>query len=175
SQGALAGMLLSELALGRREDLSKLLNPHRTNRKSGLGKLLSNSLEYPKNLLESRVIRPLGEKLRVEKEVNPIKMVPGEARVGSLNGKRIASSCNEKGEIKFLSARCTHMGGEVSFNNLEKTWDCSCHGSRFDLDGNVLCGPAKLPLEQISPTEKAASTPQESSPKESETQEQKVS
>ena len=81
SQGALAGMLLSELVLGRKEDLSVLLNPHRTNRRTGLRKLIVNSLVYPKNLLNSRVIQPLAEKLRSEKEVNPEKMAPGEARV----------------------------------------------------------------------------------------------
>ena len=51
------------------------------------------------------------------------------------------------------------MGGEVSFNNLEKTWDCPCHGSRFDLDGNVLGGPAKLPLEKIVAPEKKSAAP----------------
>lgn len=35
------------------------------------------------------------------------------------------------------------MKCHLVFNSYEKTWDCPCHGSRFDLDGNVICGPAK--------------------------------
>jgi Rieske Fe-S protein len=46
-----------------------------------------------------------------------------------------------------VSARCTHMGCLVAWNTAERSWDCPCHGSRFDPDGNVLQGPAVSPLE----------------------------
>ena len=46
-----------------------------------------------------------------------------------------------------LSAVCPHMGCVVSFDAAEKTWDCPCHGSRFDVDGEVLNGPAVDALE----------------------------
>jgi hypothetical protein len=45
------------------------------------------------------------------------------------------------------SPRCTHMGCLLRFNSAERTWDCPCHGSRFDVDGAVLEGPAVHPLE----------------------------
>jgi Rieske Fe-S protein len=56
---------------------------------------------------------------------------------------------NRNGHLHELSATCPHLGCIVHWNNLEKCWDCPCHGSRFDVDGNVLTGPAGASLEKI--------------------------
>jgi Rieske Fe-S protein len=55
---------------------------------------------------------------------------------------------DQGGELHSLSARCTHMGCIVNFNDAEATWDCPCHGSRFNTDGEVIEGPAVKPLEK---------------------------
>jgi Rieske Fe-S protein len=47
-----------------------------------------------------------------------------------------------------VSLRCTHLGCLLRFNSAETSWDCPCHGSRFDVDGDVLEGPAVSPLER---------------------------
>ena len=49
---------------------------------------------------------------------------------------------DESGEIYKIKPICAHLGCELSWNNLEKTWDCPCHGSRFDYKGNQIYGPA---------------------------------
>ncbi|HEX3895521.1 MAG TPA: FAD-dependent oxidoreductase [Rudaea sp.] len=54
------------------------------------------------------------------------------------------------GVLHTHSAVCTHLGCIVHWNNVERTWDCPCHGSRFDpTDGHVLNGPALSPLPRV--------------------------
>jgi Rieske Fe-S protein len=72
---------------------------------------------------------------------------PGEGRVtGSGLGQR-AVYRDDSGGLHTLSARCTHLGCIVKFNRPERTWDCPCHGSRFDATGEVIEGPATGPLQ----------------------------
>lgn len=73
----------------------------------------------------------------------------GEGRILEKDGHKVAASKNKKGEIAMHSAFCTHLSCVVSWNNAEKTWDCPCHGSRFDPEGMVLEGPALHPLKRI--------------------------
>lgn len=65
------------------------------------------------------------------------------------DGHKIAVHKSETGEMKQLSASCPHLKCVVQWNAAEKTWDCPCHGSRFDLEGQVLEGPALHPLKQV--------------------------
>lgn len=52
---------------------------------------------------------------------------------------------DEEGKFHAVSPRCPHLGCQLSWNPDEKSWDCPCHGSRFDYDGNLLSGPAQIP------------------------------
>jgi Rieske Fe-S protein len=56
---------------------------------------------------------------------------------------------DDDGRFHELSAACTHLGCVVQWNDVERSWDCPCHGSRFaPADGAVLNGPAATPLER---------------------------
>lgn len=63
-------------------------------------------------------------------------------KVINQNGKQIAVYKDPAGKVHTMSAVCTHAGCIVSWNDKDKTWDCPCHGSRFDKMGKVLNGPA---------------------------------
>jgi glycine/D-amino acid oxidase-like deaminating enzyme/nitrite reductase/ring-hydroxylating ferredoxin subunit len=63
----------------------------------------------------------------------------------------IAAYKDEKGQIEFMSAACPHLKGVVSWNAVENSWDCPCHGSRFDCHGTVIEGPAFKDLKKIDP------------------------
>lgn len=80
---------------------------------------------------------------------DPIEDLPaGEGRIFKLEGKRLAVCRDRDGALHAVSSVCTHQGCEVAFNPTERSWDCPCHGPRFDIDGKVLDGPAKRPLEK---------------------------
>jgi len=80
---------------------------------------------------------------------------PGAASIRE-SGKPIACYRDLDGDLHRCSAVCTHLGCLVSWNAVEKTWDCPCHGSRFDIDGHLLNGPVVSPLRNADPSTKRA-------------------
>jgi Rieske Fe-S protein len=65
-----------------------------------------------------------------------------------LEDEKLAAFRDDSGELKIYSAVCTHLGCTVTWNSLEKSFDCPCHGSRFSpLTGNVINGPAIKSLD----------------------------
>jgi|WetSurMetagenome_2_1015567.scaffolds.fasta_scaffold23824_2 Rieske Fe-S protein len=74
---------------------------------------------------------------------------PGKGGVINREGKQIAVFRNKDGKLMMMSAKCTHMGCIVHWNEKENTWDCPCHGSKYDKDGKVIRGPAMKDLMLI--------------------------
>ena len=58
------------------------------------------------------------------------------------NGKNIAIYIDDKNKEHIVYNLCPHLKCGLIFNEIEHTWDCPCHGSRFDIDGNVIEGPS---------------------------------
>ena len=74
------------------------------------------------------------------------QLEPGEGGVVERHGEQLAVFVDDEGEHHMMAARCTHLGCTVEWNPAESSFDCPCHGSRFDPLGVVINGPAARPL-----------------------------
>ena len=98
------------------------------------------------NMVKEGINSLVIKKLEIPKE-EASQIQNGEGKIVEVNGQRIGIYKDKEGEIYKINPVCKHLGCELSWNNLDKTWDCPCHGSRFDLDGKLMEGPAKENLK----------------------------
>lgn len=82
------------------------------------------------------------------KSVERIK--PGQGAVVKIGGRRLGVYRDHENKLHAVSAVCSHMGCALRWNKDELSWDCPCHGSRFDIEGNVLNNPALEKLEKVN-------------------------
>jgi glycine/D-amino acid oxidase-like deaminating enzyme/nitrite reductase/ring-hydroxylating ferredoxin subunit len=132
THGTIAGMLLTDLIQGRKNVWSTLYEPSRKT----LG-ALNTFAEENLNIAAQYVDWVTPGDVKKEKLIPP-----GSGAVVRRGLKKIAIYCDDSGQLHERSAVCPHLEGIVRWNNLEKTWDCPCHGSRFDRFGKVVNGPA---------------------------------
>src|SRR5438874_7698613 len=142
THGIMAGILITDLIAGRENPWAKLNAP---SRKTLQPRALADYIVENANVAaQFRDYVTPGS----VKSVNEIK--PDEGAVLRDGMKKIATYRDENGNLHAFSAVCPHLGCVVRWDSCEKTWDCPCHGSRFDALGCVVNGPAVSDLE---PTE----------------------
>jgi Rieske Fe-S protein len=90
----------------------------------------------------------IGDRMRTSHVDSPDDVDAGTGAVLRVAGERCAVYRDDAGNVHAVSARCTHLGCIVHFNDAETAWECPCHGSRFAIDGSVIQGPANRPLER---------------------------
>lgn len=140
--GTAAAMLLKDLALYRENQYAELFTPVRFHADPDLRTLVTSNLKVAGSLISGKMSKP-GR--------TPESLRPDEGAVVDLDGRRAGAYRDPQGNLHLVDTTCTHMGCEVRWNPGERTWDCPCHGSRFDMDGNVVEGPAKKPLARLEP------------------------
>jgi Rieske Fe-S protein len=139
THGTIASILLTDLILGRRNAWETLYDPSRVK--------FGAAAHFAKENLN--VAKKYGEWL-TRGEVASLDEIPrGSGGVLRQGMKKIAVYRSENGELYEHSASCPHLGCVVHWNNVEKTWDCPCHGSRFDKFGSVINGPAITDLKPV--------------------------
>jgi nitrite reductase/ring-hydroxylating ferredoxin subunit len=147
TNGTLAGLLLRDLITGVDNDWAPVYDPARITVRQSLPSLVRDGAAIAEHFVLDRV--------KGWAAGGPDDLRPGEGRVCKVNGRPAAVYRSADGDLTALSARCTHQGCYVAFNDDERSWDCPCHGSRFGLDGTVLNGPATEPLERVDVAEPA--------------------
>lgn len=136
THGTIAGLLISDMILGRANPWRDVYDPGRTpitTASEFLQENLNVALQYAKWLLP-------GEVPHIE------QLPPGQGAVVQRGLSKCAIYRDAQGQLTELSAVCPHLQCAVAWNGTENTWDCPCHGSRFDPQGNVLNGPANQNL-----------------------------
>jgi glycine/D-amino acid oxidase-like deaminating enzyme/nitrite reductase/ring-hydroxylating ferredoxin subunit len=142
--GTVAALMARDAVLGRANPWRDVFDPHRRNLRRGAWDYLKENKDYAYYMLRDHLVARHGRSLGEVK--------PGQGKVLTLDGRRVAAYRDARGVVNMCSAICTHMACEVHFNAAETTWDCPCHGSRFRIDGSVVAGPAEAPLENLTAT-----------------------
>jgi Rieske Fe-S protein len=141
SGGTFAAMLLRALVGGEDHRWASTFAPNRVSLGSA-GGLAKMNAEVGFDFIADRV--------RPAETGAAAGVPPGEARIVRDGLGKTGVYRDAGGNVHAVSVRCTHLGCLLRFNAAEHSWDCPCHGSRFDVDGDVLEGPATLPLERKS-------------------------
>jgi Rieske Fe-S protein len=139
THGTIAGMLISDLILGKDNPWKKLYDPSRITLKATgeflqeVGNMTAQYLDYfdPGDV----------------KSIHDLETDQGA--IVNLKGKKVAIYKDEMNVLHAYSAICPHLGCVLQWNGDEHSFDCPCHGSRFTCEGNVVNGPAVSNLKQV--------------------------
>jgi glycine/D-amino acid oxidase-like deaminating enzyme/nitrite reductase/ring-hydroxylating ferredoxin subunit len=145
TNGTAAAIMLADRLLGRENPWASLFDPNRFNPRAGAAKFIEENAQVGLRFFGDRLTKP-GSR--------PIEdLEPGEGDIVRLAGEKVAGHRRDDGSLVAVSSRCTHLGCQVNWNRAERSWDCPCHGSRFNPEGEVLEGPAvhRLELKPIDP------------------------
>ncbi len=129
TNGTIAGKVLSDIILNKNNPYEELFDPRRAIN-------LSKIIKYPLYLA-------INIKSFSENRLNKNKdWYEDNIKFKTIDGHKLAIYTDEQGKEHIVYNKCPHLKCGLIFNEIEKTWDCPCHGSRFDIDGNVISGPA---------------------------------
>jgi glycine/D-amino acid oxidase-like deaminating enzyme/nitrite reductase/ring-hydroxylating ferredoxin subunit len=144
TKGVIAAAILTDAILGRDNPWAGVYDAKRLSLTSSTGR---------KFLIENAKVGSwfIGDRIRFRDDQQDIDALePGDGTVAWIGGRHLAVHRDEKGQLQALSARCTHLGCLVGWNQADQTWECPCHGSQFGADGALLQGPATGPLQPLS-------------------------
>ena len=144
--GTAAAMILTDSIAGRDNDWAPLYDSRRVGWRGVARPLVRKNVAVATSWL--------AEKLEQAPPREPGSLRPDEGAVVRVADKAAAAYRDGDGTLRIFDARCTHMGCRLRWNAAERSWDCHCHGSRFDVHGEVLNGPALHPLKPLERTDK---------------------
>ena len=132
TNGSIAGKLLSDLILNKNNKYKKLFDPKRSS--SSICSITTDIFSSAKPFIQNKLIK---NKPYYAKNVIFTKR----------NGKSVAIYKDENGIEHIVYNKCPHLKCSLIFNEIEKTWDCPCHASRFTIDGEVIEGPSNYNIK----------------------------
>ncbi|MGN7756944.1 FAD-dependent oxidoreductase [Chryseobacterium lathyri] len=139
--GTIASQILGDLILTGSSKYKELFDPGRIKPVAGFTNFVKEQA--------SVVLDFVKDKLFIEKINSLTELTEGEAKVVKYEGESYAVYKDSGGKIHLVKSTCTHMNCEVRWNSAEISWDCPCHGSRFNVNGKMLTGPTVKDLHRI--------------------------
>lgn len=138
--GTIGAMIITDQIQGRENKWAKIYDPARVKLRA-TGEYLKENLNVAAQYLDW---------IGTHNEHNIKELPKQEGMVITQGLKKLAVYKDEEGNLEVCSAACTHLNGIVAWNSVEKSWDCPCHGARYDCRGRVIEGPAVDDLEKIT-------------------------
>ncbi|WP_455542757.1 FAD-dependent oxidoreductase, partial [Intestinibacter sp.] len=138
STSAVAAIVIKDLILNQKSKYKDLFEPSRIGSYFTMKYLKENTMmvyDYIKG--------------KIKKGSTEFDLAKEEGKVVVVNGDKYGAYRDKDGKLFVVDITCTHLGCELNFNSFEKSWDCPCHGSRFNYDGSILNGLALKPLKLI--------------------------
>ncbi|MCD6047231.1 MAG: FAD-dependent oxidoreductase [Gammaproteobacteria bacterium] len=139
THGTIAGILLTDLILGRTNPWAELYSPSRKSVVNSLKEFASHNIKAASGYIDYLTRGEVAKESDIQ---------PGNAAIVRRGLKKLAVYRDQAGKLHRCSAICSHLQAIVQWNPIELTWDCPAHGSRFTVDGEVLNGPANCPLRK---------------------------
>lgn len=139
--GTLSAKIISDLVLGNQNEYASLFSPSRMKPVAGFTEFVKENVDVAWHFIADRFSSTHLQTLTDLKS--------GEGRLVDFEGKKLAIYKDESGKVTALNPTCTHAGCTVQFNAAEQSWDCPCHGGRFDVSGKVLTGPPTIDLKTV--------------------------
>lgn len=141
TNGTASGLVLADLVLGLDNPYTDLYDSLRVDPMASL-ESVKNNLDVGRHWV--------GDRLKGLTSSSFESVEKGEGKIITYEGEKVAAYRDQAGVVHACSAVCSHLGCIVNWNNAEKSWDCPCHGARFDENGKVMRSPAVHNLEPVS-------------------------
>lgn len=139
--GTLAAMIIADEISGKENKWSKTYDASRITPLASAKEFVKENVNVVYEFIKDRLTK---------KEADAFGEIGvGKGEVMNIDGKKHGVYRDESGKLHIVSAVCTHMGCINHWNDVEQSWDCPCHGSRFSIDGEVLEGPAYTALKKL--------------------------
>jgi glycine/D-amino acid oxidase-like deaminating enzyme/nitrite reductase/ring-hydroxylating ferredoxin subunit len=140
AMGVAAAAILTDGVLERENALGSFFDPNRIPSRRSAGDMAIENANVAFHFFADRLTK--------RASLATDDLAPGQGKVVARGPHQLAISKGGDGSVQVVSARCTHLGCIVDWNDAEQSWDCPCHGSRFSPGGEILNGPAVQPLHR---------------------------
>jgi len=135
-----AAMIISDMILEKENDFSEIFSPGRFDMSASMKNAANDLIITAKNFIAQRIDIP-------EESLESIQN--GHGGIVEYKGQKTGVYKDNDGKVFAVSTKCAHLGCELHWNDDELTWDCPCHGSRYDYKGNWIESPTNKSLDEI--------------------------